>query len=118
MIATPKEPLAPNRIEPKAKERFAELHGLGATVREAATAMGFSVITGEELMRKPEYRRIFEATRRGHGRGMQGEVAENVRLMLRAVKKDGTPDLATRQKGVCRAPLTFGTFTSSTLGMD
>jgi hypothetical protein len=38
--------------------------------------------------------------------------------MLRAVKKDGTPDLATRQKGVCRAPLTFGTFTSLTLGMD
>jgi hypothetical protein len=58
MIATPKEPLAPNRIEPKAKERFAELHGLGATVREAATAMGFSVTTGEELMRKPEYRYV------------------------------------------------------------
>ncbi len=89
------------RIEPKAKERFAELHGLRATtVKEAATAMGFSVTTGETLMTQPEYRRIFEATRRGHGRGMQGEVAESVRLMLRAVNKDGIPNLAIRQKGV------------------
>jgi hypothetical protein len=31
---------------------------------------------------------------------MQGEVAESVGLMLRAVNKDGTPNLAIRQKGV------------------
>jgi hypothetical protein len=85
-------------IDPKKKERYAELIGLGLSHPEAAGATGVSERSGERLMAEPGYRKIAEEARRG--RGMQGEVAQVVRDMLAAVRPDGRPDLAIRQKGV------------------
>ena len=85
-------------IDSKTKERYAELIGLGLSHPEAAGATGISERSGERLMAKPEYRRIADGARRG--RGMQGDVAQVVRDMLTAVRPDGRPDFATRQKGV------------------
>jgi hypothetical protein len=86
-------------IDPKRKERYAELVGLGLSHPEAAGATGISERSGERLMAEPGYRKIAAEARRG--RGLQGEVAQVVRDLLAAVQADGvTPDLRLRQKGV------------------
>ena len=85
-------------IDPKRKERYAELIGLGLSHPEAAGATGISERSGERLMAAPEYRKIAEQSRRGHG--LRGDVSAVVRDLLAATKPDGTPDFAMRQKGV------------------
>jgi hypothetical protein len=85
-------------IDPKKKERYAELVGLGLSHPEASGATGISERSGERLMAEPGFRKIAEKTKLG--RGMQGEAAQVVRDLLLAVKPDGTPDLAMRHKGV------------------
>lgn len=85
-------------IDPKRKERYAELIGLGLSHREASGATGISERSGERLMAEPGFRTIAAEAKRG--RGLQGEIAEVVRDLLMAVKPDGTPDFAMRQKGV------------------
>jgi hypothetical protein len=85
-------------IDPKKKERYAELIGLGLSHPEASGATGISERSGERLMAERGYRKIAEEAKRG--RGMQGEVAQVVRDLLVAEKPDGSPDFALRQKGV------------------
>ena len=85
-------------IDPKKKQRYAELIGLGLSHPEASGATGVAVRSGERLMAERSYRKIAEEATRG--RGMQGEVAQVVRDLLVAEKPDGTPDLVMRQKGV------------------
>ncbi len=61
-------------IDSKAKERYAELIGLGLSHREAAGATGISERSGERLMAAPQYRKIAEETeKRGPGRGLNLE---------------------------------------------
>jgi len=90
--------MAQKPLDPKKKERYAELVGLGLSGPEAARAAGISERSGDNIIARPEYRKIADAAQRG--RGMQGDVAEVVRDMLTAVHPDGTPDFAIRQKGV------------------
>jgi hypothetical protein len=81
-------------IDPKTKQRYAELIGLGLSHPEAARVTGISERSGERLMAKPDYRKIAEDTTK-RGRGKESEVAQVVRDLLTAVHADGTPDLPT-----------------------
>lgn len=85
-------------VDPKKKERYAELIGLGLTHIEASRVTGISTRLGERLMSQPEYRKIAEEVKRGGG--VQGEVEQEIRDLLSATHDDGTPNLLLRQKGV------------------
>ncbi|HEY8766989.1 MAG TPA: hypothetical protein VIP09_06970 [Dehalococcoidia bacterium] len=85
-------------IDPKTKERSAELIGLGLSHREAARATGISERSGERLMSQPGYRKIAEEVTRGGG--VHGEVEQEIRDLLSATHEDGTPNLVLRGKGV------------------
>jgi hypothetical protein len=85
-------------IDPKTKERYAELIGFGLSHRRRLGAPGISERSGERLMAKPQYRKIAEEAKRG--RGMQGLAATAVYELLTAEHEDGRPNLVLRQKGL------------------
>jgi hypothetical protein len=85
-------------IDPKTKERYAELIGIGLSHPEAARVTGISERSGERLMAKPEYRKIAEDATRG--RRVQGLAATTCYDLLTAVHEDGTPNLLLRAEGV------------------
>lgn len=85
-------------IDSKAKERYAELIGLGLSHREAAGATGISERSGERLMAAPQYRKIAEETKK-RGRGEEGALGRVIRDLLEADDKDGYPNYLLRDKG-------------------
>lgn len=84
-------------VDPKMKERYAELIGLGLTHIEASRVTGISTRLGERLMAQPAYRKIAEEAKRG--RGVQDEIGQEIRDLLSASHDDGTPNLLLRAKG-------------------
>lgn len=85
-------------IDSKAKERYAELIGLGLSHREAAGATGISERSGERLMAAPQYRKIAEETKK-RGRGEEGALGRVIRELLEANAEDGNPNYPLRNKG-------------------
>ncbi len=84
-------------IDPKTKERYAELIGLELTHPEASGAAGISERSGQRLMAKPEYRKIADDYGRSGGR--QDAAAQAILDLLTATKPDGSPDFQRRAKG-------------------
>jgi hypothetical protein len=84
-------------IDPKTKERYAELIGLELTHPEASGATGISERSGQRLMAKPEYRKIADDYGRSGGR--QDAAAQAILDLLTATKPDGSPDHQRRVKG-------------------
>ncbi len=86
-------------IEPKVKERFAELVGLGCTLHEASSAMGFSDASGDTIISQPEYRKIADDVKRR--RGLRDQSSEFIAESFQATYTDdkGTvrPDVDRRQ---------------------
>src|SRR6266498_2353544 len=76
-------------IDSKAKERYAELIGLGLSHREAAGATGISERSGERLMVAPQYRKIAEETKK-RGRGEEGALGRVIRELSKPTTRTAT----------------------------
>ncbi len=90
--------MAQKPLDPKVKQRIAELIGLGLTQKEVARATVVSAKSVERTLADPEYRTIAEDAKRGRVAGAAA-VASVIRELLQATNQDGTPNRLLRQKG-------------------
>jgi len=84
-----------SRSDPDLRRRFAELIGKGATVREAAAAIGRSERTGFVWMRDAA---VQEIARQAREAALDPTALTVVKEALAATLRDGRPDFATRLK--------------------
>lgn len=78
--------------------RACELHALGATQNEAAKAVGISLRTFEEKLRKqPEYRALVE-NKRSESAGLLKAAVDVLEAGLEAEFHDGDPNYLLRSK--------------------
>lgn len=86
-------------IEPKVKERVAELIGLGLTPEEAAGAKGISRPSVDRIMSQPEYRKQADDILRSRT-SMKAEMMRIVRASMYAVDDHGRPLFAAQRDAV------------------
>jgi len=85
-------------LDPKTQERAAELVGMGLSQREAAGACGISEKSVERILRKPEYRKVADDTRRRRT-SVTAQAANVVQELLGAVDGSGDPNMMLRKMG-------------------